>query len=176
MFRNVFLPYFLAIMLFMGLVLSILTTSVISSVIGEHFSALRILLSTLLGSIAIVPRFIRVPAQSHGSRERCYTYSHQVAVLISPLMAVGVAQAYRWRKDGRCEFCLCSKRVCDRHATSIRLDHSGGHYRFLVLLIHLIKATINKTVGLKVVQVIGQSIVDMFILLSHISVLVGLLD
>lgn len=95
MFRNV-LPDLLAIMLFVGLVLSILTPSVISSVIGERSGALGILLSTVIGSIAIVPSFIVFPL-GHTLVENGAALP-QVAVLMSTLMAVGVASLPLERK------------------------------------------------------------------------------
>ena len=95
MFRKV-LPDLLAIMLFIGLVLSILTPSIISSVIGEHSGALGIILATVLGSIAIVPSFIVFPL-GHTLVENGAALP-QVVVLMSTLMAVGIASLSMERK------------------------------------------------------------------------------
>lgn len=87
MFRNV-LPDLLAIMLFIGLALSLLTPSLISSIIGENSGFLGIIYSTIIGSIALVPSFIVFPlgltlVQNGAALP-------QVAVLMSTLMSVGL--------------------------------------------------------------------------------------
>lgn len=87
MFRNV-LPDLLAIMLFIGLALSLLTPSLISSIIGENSGFLGIIYSTIIGSFALVPSFIVFPlgltlVQNGAALP-------QVAVLMSTLMSVGL--------------------------------------------------------------------------------------
>lgn len=69
--------------------MSILTPPVISSVIWERSGALGILLSTVIGSIAIVPSFIVFPL-GHTLVENGAALP-QVAVLMSTLMTIGVA-------------------------------------------------------------------------------------
>ena len=88
MFRNV-TPDLLAIMLFVGLALSLLTPSLISSIIGENSGVLGILYSTIIGSIALVPSFIVFPL-GHTLVQNGAALP-QVAVLMSTLMAVGLA-------------------------------------------------------------------------------------
>jgi uncharacterized membrane protein YraQ (UPF0718 family) len=88
MFRNV-LPDILAIMLFVGLALSLLTPSLISSIIGENSGLLGIIYSTLIGSIALVPSFIVFPL-GHTLVQNGAALP-QVAVLMSTLMSVGLA-------------------------------------------------------------------------------------
>jgi uncharacterized membrane protein YraQ (UPF0718 family) len=88
MFRNV-LPDLLAIMLFVGLALSLLTPSLISSIIGENSGLLGIIYSTLIGSIALVPSFIVFPL-GHTLVQNGAALP-QVAVLMSTLMSVGLA-------------------------------------------------------------------------------------
>ncbi len=88
MFRNV-LPDLLAIMLFVGLSLSLLSPALISSIIGENSGLLGITYSTILGSIALVPSFIVFPLGrtlvDNGAA------LPQVSVLMSTLMSVGLA-------------------------------------------------------------------------------------
>ncbi|MEI5908234.1 hypothetical protein WAK64_14340 [Bacillus spongiae] len=87
MFRNI-LPDVLAIMLFVGLSLSILTPSLISSIIGEESGFLGIVYATIIGSIALIPGFVVFPLGA--------TLVHngaglpQVATLMSALMSVGI--------------------------------------------------------------------------------------
>lgn len=88
MFRNV-LPDLLAIMLFVGLALSLLTPSLISSIIGENSGLLGIIYSAIIGSIALVPSFIVFPL-GHTLVQNGASLP-QVAVLMSTLMSVGLA-------------------------------------------------------------------------------------
>lgn len=87
MFRNV-LPDLLAIMLFIGLALSLLTPSLISSIIGGNSGFLGIIYSTIIGSIALVPSFIVFPL-GHTLVQNGAALP-QVAVLMSTLMSVGL--------------------------------------------------------------------------------------
>lgn len=86
-FLNI-LPDMLSIMLFVGLSLTILSPSVISSIIGEKSGLAGIIYSTIIGSIALIPSFVVFPLGA--------TLVHngaglpQVAVLMSTLMAVGI--------------------------------------------------------------------------------------
>ncbi|MEI2367705.1 MULTISPECIES: hypothetical protein [Niallia] len=95
MFRNV-LPDLLAIMLFVGLVLSLLTPSLISSIIGGNSGLLGILYSTIIGSIAIVPSFIVFPL-GHTLVQNGAALP-QVAVLMSTLMSVGLTSLFMEQK------------------------------------------------------------------------------
>lgn len=87
MFRNL-LPAMLSIMLFVGLSLSVLTPSFISSIIGEQSGLLGIIYSAILGSVALIPSFVVFPLGNtlvqHGAG------LPQVAALISTLMSVGL--------------------------------------------------------------------------------------
>lgn len=87
MFRNV-LPDLLAIMLFVGLTLSLLSPAFISSMIGDNSGLSGILYATILGSIALVPSFIVFPL-GHTLVQNGAALP-QVAVLMSTLMSVGL--------------------------------------------------------------------------------------
>ncbi|CAH2717671.1 hypothetical protein BACCIP111895_04898 [Neobacillus rhizosphaerae] len=86
-FRNI-IPDMLSIMLFVGLSLSILTPSLISSIIGEKSGLIGIVYSTLIGSIALVPSFVVFPL-GHTLVQNGAGLP-QVAVLMSTLMSVGI--------------------------------------------------------------------------------------
>lgn len=88
MFRNV-LPDLLAIMLLVGLALSLLTPTLISSIIGENSGLIGIIYSTIIGSIALVPSFIVFPLGDTLVQNGAAL--PQVAVLMSTLMSVGLA-------------------------------------------------------------------------------------
>ncbi|HDR5603577.1 TPA: hypothetical protein QCS84_003105 [Bacillus anthracis] len=85
MFRNL-LPAMLSIMLFVGLSLSILTPSFISSIIGEQSGFIGIVYSAILGSVALIPSFVVFghTLVQHGAG------LPQVAALMSTLMSVGI--------------------------------------------------------------------------------------
>ncbi|PGA99642.1 hypothetical protein [Bacillus toyonensis] len=87
MFRNL-LPALLSIMLFVGLSLSILTPSFISSIIGEQSGLLGIIYSAILGSVALIPSFVVFPLGNtlvqHGAG------LPQVTALMSTLMSAGL--------------------------------------------------------------------------------------
>lgn len=87
MFLNV-IPDLLAIMLFIGLALSLLTPSFISSIIGKNSGFLGIIYSTIIGSIALVPSFIVFPL-GHTLVQNGAALP-QVAVLMSTMMSVGL--------------------------------------------------------------------------------------
>jgi uncharacterized membrane protein YraQ (UPF0718 family) len=101
MFRNV-LPDLLAIMLFVGLALSLLTPSLISSIIGENSGLLGIIYSTLIGSIALVPSFIVFPL-GHTLVQNGAALP-QVAVLMSTLISVGLTTLSMEQKTFRRSF------------------------------------------------------------------------
>ncbi|MGX6443647.1 hypothetical protein ACWM35_10580 [Neobacillus sp. K501] len=86
-FLNI-LPDILSIMLFVGLSLSILTPTLISSIIGEKSGLTGIVYSTLIGSIALVPSFVVFPL-GHTLVQNGAGLP-QVAVLMSTLMSVGI--------------------------------------------------------------------------------------
>jgi uncharacterized membrane protein YraQ (UPF0718 family) len=87
MFYNV-LPDLLAIMLFVGLILSLLTPSLISSIIGESSGILGVVYATFIGSIALIPSFIVFPLGKTLVQNGAAL--PQVAVLMSTLMSVGL--------------------------------------------------------------------------------------
>lgn len=86
LFKNI-LPDVLSIMFFVGLSLAILTPELISSLIGESSGSLGILLSTVVGSVAIVPSFVVFPLGSTLVQNGAGL--PQVAAFMSSLMAVG---------------------------------------------------------------------------------------
>jgi len=87
MFRNL-LPDILTIMLFVGLSLSLLTPSLISSIIGEKSGLMGIVYSTIIGSVALIPSFIVFPL-GHTLVQNGAGLP-QVTVLMSTMMSVGI--------------------------------------------------------------------------------------
>ncbi|MCP1123375.1 hypothetical protein NKR74_08535 [Bacillus sp. 3103sda1] len=87
MFRNL-IPSMLSIMLFVGLSLSILTPSFISSIIGEKSGFIGIVYSAIIGSVALIPSFIVFPL-GHTLVQNGAGLP-QVAALMSTLMSVGI--------------------------------------------------------------------------------------
>ena len=86
-FENI-LPQFLAILLLIGLMLSVLSPETISSIIGRESGWVGILLAALLGSITLIPGFIAFPlAAALLSNGAGLT---QIAVFVSTLMMVGI--------------------------------------------------------------------------------------
>jgi uncharacterized membrane protein YraQ (UPF0718 family) len=87
MFRNI-IPDVLSIMLFVGLSLSFLTPSLISSIIGQKSGLIGIVYSTIIGSVALIPSFVVFPL-GHTLVQNGAGLP-QVAALMSTLMAVGI--------------------------------------------------------------------------------------
>ncbi|PEZ02900.1 hypothetical protein CN326_19085 [Bacillus sp. AFS018417] len=87
MFRNL-IPSMLSIMLFIGLSLSILTPSFISSIIGEKSGFIGIVYSAIIGSVALIPSFVVFPL-GHTLIQNGAGLP-QVAALMSTLMSVGI--------------------------------------------------------------------------------------
>jgi uncharacterized membrane protein YraQ (UPF0718 family) len=87
MFRNL-LPDILSIMLFVGLSLSLLTPSLISSIIGEKSGWMGIVFSTIIGSFALIPSFVVFPLGNTLVQNGAGL--PQVAVLMSTMMSVGI--------------------------------------------------------------------------------------
>ena len=87
MFRNL-IPSMLSIMLFVGLSLSILTPSFISSIIGEKSGFIGIVYSAIIGSVALIPSFIVFPLGNTLVQNGAGL--PQVAALMSTLMSVGI--------------------------------------------------------------------------------------
>ncbi|MGG2066036.1 hypothetical protein [Bacillus sp. S14(2024)] len=87
MFRNL-IPSMLSIMLFVGLSLSILTPSFISSIIGAKSGFIGIVYSAIIGSVALIPSFVVFPLGNTLVQNGAGL--PQVAALMSTLMSVGI--------------------------------------------------------------------------------------
>ena len=87
MFRYL-IPSMLSIMLFVGLSLSILTPSFISSIIGEKSGFIGIVYSAIIGSVALIPSFVVFPLGNALVQNGAGL--PQVAALMSTLMSVGI--------------------------------------------------------------------------------------
>ncbi|MFI8684668.1 hypothetical protein [Rossellomorea sp. NPDC077527] len=87
MFSNI-MPDVLAIMLFVGLSLSILTPDLISSVVGKESGLMGIIYSTVIGSVSLIPSFVVFPLG--GTLVENGAGLPQVAALMASFMAVGI--------------------------------------------------------------------------------------
>ncbi|WP_342601190.1 hypothetical protein MHB48_09435 [Psychrobacillus sp. FSL H8-0483] len=87
MFCNI-LPDILSVMLFVGISLSLLTPTLISSIIGEKSGLIGIANATLIGSVALIPSFIVFPLGETLVQNGAGL--PQVAALMSSLMSVGI--------------------------------------------------------------------------------------
>ena len=111
-------------MLFVGLSLSILTPSFISSIIGEQSGLLGIMYSAILGSVALIPSFVVFPLGNtlvqHGAG------LPQVAALISTLMSVGLTTLPMEQKIFGRSFAYARNHDRFAHVSSILLYHLDG--------------------------------------------------
>lgn len=87
MFINIF-PDMLAIMLLVGIVLTVLTPPMIAKIMGGNSGVMGTIYAIIIGSIAIVPSFIVFPL-GKTLLDNGADYP-QIAVLMSSLMAVGI--------------------------------------------------------------------------------------
>jgi uncharacterized membrane protein YraQ (UPF0718 family) len=86
-FKNI-LPLLLGVILLIGLILSILDTSLISRIIGEKSGPLGVLLASALGSVTLIPGFIAFPTAAlllAGGAGYI-----QIAAFVQTLMMVGI--------------------------------------------------------------------------------------
>lgn len=88
MFLNL-LPQLAALFIFVGMLLAIVDQSVISTVMGEQSGMLGVFISTIMGSVTLLPGFVAFPLAAnllnHGAGYP------QIAAFVSSLMMVGVA-------------------------------------------------------------------------------------
>ncbi len=82
------LPEFLAVILFVGLMLAALKPETISRIIGSESGPFGILISSLVGAVTLIPGFIAFPTAAL-LLENGAGYM-QIAAFISSLMMVGV--------------------------------------------------------------------------------------
>ena len=86
-FENI-LPQFLAILLIIGIALSVINAETISNVIGKGSGWLGALILGLIGAITLIPGFIAFPLAA--SLLRSGAGYAQLAAFISTLMMVGI--------------------------------------------------------------------------------------
>jgi uncharacterized membrane protein YraQ (UPF0718 family) len=86
-FENI-LPQFLAIILIIGIMLSVLTPDQISRFLGSESGWLGVIIATVIGSITLIPAFVAFPlAAALLSNGAGYM---QIAAFVSTLMMVGI--------------------------------------------------------------------------------------
>jgi len=87
-FENI-LPQFLAIVIFIGIMLAVLDPKTISMLIGENSGVIGMIITAVIGSITLIPAFIAFPLVSALYHNGAGIM--QVAVFVSTLMMVGIA-------------------------------------------------------------------------------------
>lgn len=87
MFSNI-MPDVLAIMMFVGLSLSILTPELISSIVGKESGIMGVVYSTVIGSVSLIPSFVVFPLGATLVENGAGL--PQVAALMASFMAVGI--------------------------------------------------------------------------------------
>jgi uncharacterized membrane protein YraQ (UPF0718 family) len=86
-FENI-MPQFLAILLLIGLMLSVLTPEMISRVVGSESGLLGMMIAAVIGSITLIPGFVAFPlAAALLDNGAGIT---QIALFVSTLMMVGI--------------------------------------------------------------------------------------
>lgn len=87
-FENI-LPQFLAIVLLIGIMLSVMSPKTISALIGENSGVLGMIITGMIGSITLIPAFIAFPLVAALYENGAGIA--QIAVFVSTLMMVGIA-------------------------------------------------------------------------------------
>lgn len=82
------LPTVLAMMLFIGITLSVINQNVISTLIGSESGVFGAIISLAVGSIVTLPSFVAFPLG--GALLKAGAGYMQVAALVSTIMAVGI--------------------------------------------------------------------------------------
>ena len=86
-FENI-LPQFLVVLLFVGVLLALLNTEVISKIIGADSGWLGVVLAALVGAITLIPGFVAFPMAAMLLQGGAGYM--QIGAFISTLMMVGV--------------------------------------------------------------------------------------
>lgn len=82
------LPQFLAVLVFVAIVLAVFDAKMISSLIGEKTGLPGTIVAALIGAITLIPGFVAFPAAGELLRNGAGTI--QVATFVSSLMMVGI--------------------------------------------------------------------------------------
>jgi uncharacterized membrane protein YraQ (UPF0718 family) len=86
-FENI-LPQFLAILIIIGIMLSVLSPKFISSLMGQQSGWLGMIASGIIGSITLMPAFVAFPLAEALLKNGAGVM--QIAVFVSTLMMVGI--------------------------------------------------------------------------------------
>jgi uncharacterized membrane protein YraQ (UPF0718 family) len=82
------MPQFLAVLVFVALILAVFDPAAISRLIGEKTGLWGVLAAALVGAITLIPGFVAFPAAGELLRNGAGTL--QVATFVSSLMMVGI--------------------------------------------------------------------------------------
>lgn len=86
-FENI-LPQFLSILIFIGIMLSVLSAETISKLIGQQSGWFGMAIAAIIGSITLIPGFVAFPLAA--ALLKSGAGFMQIAVFISTLMMVGI--------------------------------------------------------------------------------------
>lgn len=86
-FENI-LPQFLVVILFVGVLLSVLNAEVISKVIGSSSGWFGVILAAIVGAVTLIPGFIAFPTAAMLLQNGAGYM--QIAAFVSTLMMVGI--------------------------------------------------------------------------------------
>ena len=86
-FENI-LPQFLAILVLIGLVLTLLSRETISLLLGSNSGVLGVLMAAFIGSITLIPGFVAFPLAAALFQSGAGVV--QISAFVSTLMMVGV--------------------------------------------------------------------------------------
>jgi uncharacterized membrane protein YraQ (UPF0718 family) len=89
-FNNI-LPQFLGVILFMGILLSILDAEFISKIIGANSGWIGVIISAIIGAVTLIPGFVAFPTSAM-LLDSGAGYM-QIGAFISALMMVGIITA-----------------------------------------------------------------------------------
>lgn len=83
------LPSILAVLVLIGLILSVLDPKVISKLIGTESGIVGMVIAAMIGAITLIPGFVAFPLAA--SLLRAGAGYAQIAIFVSTLMMVGIA-------------------------------------------------------------------------------------
>jgi uncharacterized membrane protein YraQ (UPF0718 family) len=82
------LPQYLAVLVFVAIVLAVFDAEMISRFLGENTGSIGTLMAAFIGSVTLIPGFVAFPAAGELLRNGAGTV--QIATFVSSLMMVGI--------------------------------------------------------------------------------------
>ena len=183
MFINV-LPQFIAILLLMGLILAVIDPGTIQHIIGTESGVTGMLISSVLGMVAFVPCFDRVPCCRRAIEQRCrncpnrgfYFHTHHCRACYpahgNKVSGEKSSPASQWT-------CL-PVRIYDSlcHRIDINMKKTAKKYGFLaaVIIVSLLTLIFSPQKGAAALCFTGKNFLNFLFMLTPIFICVGLMD